>query len=193
MSNKITCVKVIAFLGPPGSGKTTQCNLLQEKGLAQCISTSLLLREDAAKLANSSELFEKLNSGYHFSPSYCVDLIIKKLHTNSSTQLPFILDGSPRSCEEFDTLFFRFSTLGFKFTKIIEFKISEQKVMKRLMNRMRDDDRIDVIRERLNGYHTNIEVLKNKIECMPNYDIYSTLDASLSPRSVNEKLVTMLS
>jgi adenylate kinase len=101
----------LIFLGPPGAGKGTQAQILQERFGAKQISTGDILRENRAK---GTEL-GKLAEGYMDSGALVPDEVIIKMIEAELAHVRggFIMDGFPRTpaqAEAFDALLERLNT-----------------------------------------------------------------------------------
>ncbi len=95
----------LIFLGPPGAGKGTQAQILQQRFGAQQISTGDILRENRSK---GTEL-GKLAESYMTSGALVPDEVIIKMIEAELRKLDggFIMDGFPRTvaqAEAFDAL-----------------------------------------------------------------------------------------
>jgi adenylate kinase len=95
----------LIFLGPPGAGKGTQAQILQERFGAKQISTGDILRENRNK---GTEL-GKLAESYMVSGALVPDEVIVKMIEAELEQLQggFIMDGFPRTvaqAQAFDAL-----------------------------------------------------------------------------------------
>jgi adenylate kinase len=95
----------LIFLGPPGAGKGTQAQILQERFGAKQISTGDILRENRSK---GTEL-GKLAESYMVSGALVPDEVIIKMIEAELEKLQggFIMDGFPRTvaqAQAFDEL-----------------------------------------------------------------------------------------
>ncbi len=95
----------LIFLGPPGAGKGTQAQILQQRFGAKQISTGDILRENRSK---GTEL-GKLAESYMLSGALVPDEVIIKMIEAELEKLEggFIMDGFPRTvaqAEAFDAL-----------------------------------------------------------------------------------------
>jgi len=84
----------IIFLGPPGSGKGTQSNLLSQKLKIPQISTGDLLRERAQ--AGDLEIAKVLEKGGTISEGKLETILTERLSSPDAKQ-GWILDGCPRT------------------------------------------------------------------------------------------------
>lgn len=88
--------KVVIFLGPPGSGKGTQAELLSEKWGIPTISMGDLLREEKKKDTELGRTIkEKVDQGELVSDELVQKIIHNRIEQDD-TETGFILDGFPR-------------------------------------------------------------------------------------------------
>jgi len=205
----IKMAKTLVFLGPPGAGKGTQAKRLEEeKGYIQ-ISTGDILRENvksATELGKKAK--EYMEKGQLVPDELIIAMIEDKLKELEDRDI--ILDGFPRTikqAEALDNLLERFNR---KLDKVILFIVDDNEVIKRLSGRrvdpktgkiyhiilnpppkdveviQREDDREEVIKKRLEVYHS---------QTAPLIDYYSKkgnlvkIDADLHPDDVYKKLL----
>ena len=146
----------IIFFGPPGSGKGTQAKLLAKELNILHLSTGDILRE---KLSDGDSLSIKLkeimSSGNLVSNEILNQIIANKLMSEECGN-GFILDGYPRTISQSDFLvsFFKSNSLILDviFNFKIDFKLVEERIMLRSKQEQRQDDKIDVIKTRLDKY-----------------------------------------
>ena len=95
-------LKVLIFLGPPGSGKGTQAEILTDKLEYYHISIGDLLRENISKNTGLGKLAAKyVNSGELVPDDLIIELVnstLYKLQSENSQYSGVILDGFPRTC-----------------------------------------------------------------------------------------------
>lgn len=95
----------LIFLGPPGAGKGTQAQILQERFGAKQISTGDILRENRNKGTELGKLAESYMLGGALVPD---EVIIKMIEAElRKLQGGFIMDGFPRTvaqAQAFDAL-----------------------------------------------------------------------------------------
>ncbi|MDD5254067.1 MAG: nucleoside monophosphate kinase [Candidatus Nanoarchaeia archaeon] len=86
----------LAIMGPPGSGKGTQAEILSKKYNLKHIYTGDLLREEKRRGTKLGKLIQSIIDKGNYMPSEIViDLIKDKIPKDN-----FILDGSPRRIKE---------------------------------------------------------------------------------------------
>lgn len=172
----------LIFVGPQGSGKGTQAEVISEK-LGLChISTGDLLRSITGKL---KEKIESYTLKGHLVPAEVVVRIIKEKLSKAECKKGFILDGFPRNIEQAKEL-----DKITKIDKLMEIWISDKEAVKRLSSRLncgkcgsvfnlitnppkkknicdkcgnelfaREDDKPEAIKKRLEIYHKETEPL----------------------------------
>ncbi|MCS7244592.1 MAG: adenylate kinase [candidate division WOR-3 bacterium] len=148
----------IVFLGPPGAGKGTQADIISKRYGIRKISTGDILRNE---MENNTEL-GKLAKEYVKKGELVPDEIMVKIIENNIKNLEsFILDGFPRTINqaiELDKIT--------HIDKVIHIKVPDEEIKRRLINRGRIDDKLDVIENRIKVYREQtqplIEYYKNK-------------------------------
>ena len=95
---------IIILLGPPGSGKGTQANFIQNKLSIPHLSTGDILRQS---VKNETDLGNKVKNimakGELVSDDLVLD-VIKERVSQSDCNLGFILDGYPRNITQAESL-----------------------------------------------------------------------------------------
>ena len=123
----------IIFIAPPAAGKGTQSELLKEKYNYNHISTGDMLR---SSIASGSPLGLKVKSiidaGGLVSDDIMIDLIKDKL--NDIGNVPFILDGFPRTLPQAEALeeLLKENNISYK---VIYLELDEEVARKRILGR----------------------------------------------------------
>lgn len=146
----------ILILGPQGSGKGTQAEILSKKMGIPALSMGQLLRDE---IASGSELGQKVegivNSGDLVSDTVALEVLKERLQKNDA-QEGYILDGYPRNHLQFQA----FNGLDVP-TALIVVSVPVEETLKRLMKRAdiegREDDNEETIMKRLGIYHSDTE------------------------------------
>ncbi len=201
--------KTIVFIGPPGAGKGTQAKKLEEeKGYIQ-ISTGDILR---ANVKQGTELGKKakeyMDAGQLVPDDLIIAMIEEKLKELEGRDI--ILDGFPRTIKQAEALDELLKKFNRKLDAVILFVVDDNEVIKRLSGRrvdpktgkvyhiifnpppenveviQRDDDKEEVIKKRLEVYHSQTAPL---IEYYSNKGNLVKIDASSNPEEVYKKLL----
>ena len=154
---------LLIFLGPPGSGKGTQAQILTKKLNYLHISIGDLLRENISTQTDLGKLASKyVSSGELVPDDLIIDLVnssIVDMQSNKSSFKGAILDGFPRTINQAVALENKIKELNVFIKSVVYLDISDDKILVRLLNRGRDDDEPDLIRNRLDVYRNQTEPL----------------------------------
>ena len=179
----------LVLLGPPGSGKGTQGERLQEDFELPYYATGDILRaavRDGTELDRTAQ--EYMDRGDLVPDDVIVGVIAEKVGAHESAD-GFILDGFPRTTAQAEALDAKLSELGRSLSGVILIDVGDDEVVRRLGGRrqcpnghvfhvefdppkeegvcdvcgaelvVREDDKPDVIRHRLGQYHEKTEPL----------------------------------
>lgn len=210
----------LILLGPPGSGKGTQGEALQEELRLPYYATGDILR---AAVKQESELGRKAKEYMDRGDLVPDELIIEVIGEHvqgSEANDGFILDGFPRTVPQAEALDEKMSSLGRSITTALIIDVSDEEVMHRLGGRrtceqgghvfhieynppategvcdvdgsklvVRDDDKPEVIRNRLDQYHSKTEPLVAYYE---DHGILQHVDGTNPPEAVSERIRKLL-
>lgn len=139
--------------GPPGAGKTTQCQLLEEKYDFIWISAGNLLRTQA-----HGKERETMLKGELVDDEFVDHLVDTELDKHADKQDRVLLDGFPRDFHEARWMVEEHGALIRAYVLI---EVSEPVIRERLHNRGRIDDTDEVITERIRVFHEETEGIVN--------------------------------
>lgn len=150
----------IVLLGPPGAGKGTQAALLTEAIGVPAISTGDMLR---SAVAEGSELGRRVQgimaSGALVDDDTMADVVRDRL-AKPDARPGFLLDGYPRTLPQAETLAGILLDAGEQLDAVLLVEVPEEELVRRAVARNRgDDDREEVVRERLRVYREKTEPL----------------------------------
>jgi adenylate kinase len=180
----------LVLLGPPGSGKGTQGERLQEDLRLPYYATGDILRaavRDETALGQTAK--EYMDRGDLVPDEVIVGVIAERIDSSEALD-GFILDGFPRTMPQAEALDAKLEELGRGVTAVLLIDVGDDEVVRRLGGRrtcaenghvfhvefnppqqegicdldgseliVRDDDKPEVIRKRLETYHEKTEPL----------------------------------
>lgn len=179
----------LVLLGPPGSGKGTQGERLRDALKLPYWATGDILRaavKERTELGLKAKEF--MDRGDLVTDELIIGMISERVES-SEADGGFILDGFPRTTPQADALGAALDPVGRDLTAVLLIDVSDEEVMRRLSGRrvsaagrvyhvefnppkregvcdvdgspleIRDDDRPEVIRHRLEQYHDKTEPL----------------------------------
>jgi adenylate kinase len=210
----------LVLLGPPGSGKGTQGERLQEDLDLPYYATGDILRaavRDGTDIGKQAQ--EYMDRGDLVPDDVIVGVIGERLDQPEAAD-GFILDGFPRTTAQAEALDERVSELGRVLTAVLLVDVSDDEVVRRLGGRrtcvknghvfhvefdppkeegvcdicggeliVRDDDKPEVIRTRLDTYHEKTEPLVAYYE---DHGILQRIDGTKDPDQVSERIRAIL-
>ncbi|HEU5106448.1 MAG TPA: adenylate kinase [Solirubrobacterales bacterium] len=180
----------LVLLGPPGSGKGTQGERLNEDLRLPYYATGDILRaavRDETELGKTAKGY--MDRGDLVPDEVIVGVIAERIDSSEALD-GFILDGFPRTTPQAEALDAKLSELGRAVTAVLLIDVSDDEVVRRLGGRrtceenghvfhvefeppkqegvcdidgspliVRDDDKPEVIRKRLQTYHEKTKPL----------------------------------
>lgn len=142
----------IIVLGGQGSGKSTQAKMLAAKLGLPYIEMGQLLREKSkANDTEAGEIREAVEAG-NLVPDQIVIKTLNERINKSDCKNGFVLDGYPRNYAQLEGL-----PKGI--TRAFFIKVPDDITIKRLIERGRHDDSLDLITRRLELFHYQTEPL----------------------------------
>ncbi len=206
----------LVLLGPPGSGKGTQGERLQEDLELPYWATGDILRaavREGTELGRSAK--EYMDRGDLVPDELIVSMIGERIDSPEAAD-GFILDGFPRTEPQAEALAAKLSELGRELTAVLLIDVSDEEVVRRLGGRrtclenghvfhiefnppqqegvcdldgseliVRDDDKPEVIRHRLEQYHEKTAPL---IEFYDHQSLLRQIEGSKAPEAVAEEI-----
>ena len=206
----------LILFGPPGAGKGTQAQRLQEDFRLPFISTGDMLR---ANVKEGTELGQKakqyMDAGELVPDELIVAMAAERLQEVDAAD-GFILDGFPRTLEQAKALDRQLAELGRRVTAAILIDVPDEEVIRRLSGRrvcvkaghnyhiefdppkregvcdqdgsrliQRDDDKPEVIKNRLRVYHEQTEPL---IDYYDQQGLMRRIDGTRNPTEVHDHI-----
>lgn len=151
--------QILVFVGPEGSGKSTQAEFFAKDCSMPYISVSDLIREKAR--TDITEIGEECRAVFA-QKRYIDPNVLTKIYENrfrkKDTENGFVLDGAMRTQGEiknFDTVLQKANRAMLPVI-IIYLKTPGWESTRRLLNRKRTDDTLEGIVRRLTHYHNHL-------------------------------------
>lgn len=147
--------RVICLVGGPGSGKGTQSDILIKEFGFKHLSTGELLRKEIENKGTHSEEIEKIQKEGGLVSSEILVQLVKVEIEKEGLNHRYILDGFPRSQENLDVwnkLMKDITHIAGYFYFECDFKVLEERMMKRAQNSTRNDDNPESIQKRIKNY-----------------------------------------
>jgi adenylate kinase len=150
----------LILFGPPGSGKGTQSDKLVEKYGLVHLSTGNLLREEIAnRTPLGLEAKNFLDKGQLVPDEVVIGMIDTCLEHHQ--QVPgFLFDGFPRTTAQAQSLDKLLSLRKTEIAIVLALEVSEEELMRRLLNRGKTSGRSDDTNESV--IHHRFTVYKNE-------------------------------
>ena len=206
----------LVLLGPPGSGKGTQGERLNEDLRLPYYATGDILRgavREETELGRTAK--EYMDRGDLVPDEVIVGVIAERIDSSEALD-GFILDGFPRTTPQAEALDAKLTELGRAVTAVVLIDVSDDEVVRRLGGRrtceanghvfhvefeppkeegvcdidgsaliVRDDDKPEVIRKRLETYHEKTEPL---VSYYDSRSVLRRIDGESAPEEVAEQI-----
>src|SRR6185295_1855661 len=196
----------LVLLGPPGSGKGTQGERLNDDLRLPYYATGDILRgavRDETELGKSAKAY--MDAGDLVPDEVIVGVIAERIDSSEARD-GFILDGFPRTTPQAEALDAKLSDLGRAVTAVLLIDVSDDEVVRRLGGRRTceanghvfhvefeppkqegvcDIDKPDVIRKRLETYH---EKTKPLVDYYDSRSVLRQIRGEASPDEVAEQV-----
>jgi len=212
----------LILLGPPGSGKGTQGERLQEDFRLPYYATGDILRaavKDGSEVGKQAK--EYMDRGDLVPDEAIIGVIAERLQDEEASD-GFILDGFPRTGPQAEALGSKMEELRREITAVILIDVSEDEILRRLGGRrtceknpshiyhvefdppqeegvcdldggkliVRDDDKPEVIKNRLAQYREKTEPL---IDYYEDRGILQPVSGEQPPDEVEERIHALIS
>lgn len=136
----------ILLIGPQGSGKSTQAQLLSEYLNIPVISTGDIFRKLREEDSEEGRKIKQILDSGKLVDDQTTSEIVRKRLSESDCRDGFIIDGYPRTLEQINIF-------DPGFDKVIYLNVPQKEVLKRLLSRGRADDTEELINKRLELYY----------------------------------------
>ncbi len=209
----------LILLGPPGSGKGTQGERLQQDLELPYYATGDILRAAVREGTDVGKDAKEYMDRGDFVPDDVIVGVIAERIDQKEAEDGFILDGFPRTEPQAEALGEKLAELGRKVSAVLLIDVSDEEVIRRLGGRrtcpnghifhtefdppekedvcdvcgeqleIRDDDKPEVIRKRLGLYHEKTEPL---IEYYESRGLLNRVHGDQPPEEVTDRIRALL-
>ena len=209
----------LVLLGPPGSGKGTQGERLQSDLDLPYYATGDILRaavRDETDIGRDAKAY--MDKGDLVPDGVIIDVIAERIASHEAED-GFILDGFPRTVRQADALLAKLDELRSRLTAAILISVPDEEVVRRLSGRrtcsnghifhvdfdppekdgvcdvcgeelrVRDDDKPQVVKHRLEQYREKTEPL---VEWYSERGLLERIDGSKPPDDVYEDVRALM-
>lgn len=175
----------IVLIGPQGSGKGTQANLILADFPLIHIEMGALIREAAESHDKKGEIIDHLvnKKGSLLPDGVVLDMLITKFDQVGCDNLLF--DGFPRTVSQYLSLKDLLGQRNSHLDLAIYIDISQEESLKRLKLRARQDDTPEAIKHRLESFHNMTEPI---LSLMAEDGILAKIDGSRSVETVYQDI-----
>lgn len=125
----------LILLGPPGAGKGTQAQRLIDRHKIPQLSTGDMLRAAVAAQTEVGVKAKAIMDAGNLVPDEVVNAIVAERIAAEDCANGFILDGYPRTLKQADALEELLETRGLQLDRVIELKVDDDILVKRVAGR----------------------------------------------------------
>lgn len=125
----------LILLGPPGSGKGTQSNLLHGKFSIPKISTGDILRASVEGGTELGKQAKKFMDKGELVPDEVVISLIKQRIVEPDCEAGYILDGFPRTIVQAEKLEETLAAMGQNISSVVDLEVDREELLVRLSGR----------------------------------------------------------
>jgi adenylate kinase len=125
----------LILLGPPGAGKGTQAERLQEDFDVAYIATGEILRKAVADGTDLGKKAKQYMDKGDLVPDEVIIGVILEFVSSPAAQDGFLLDGFPRNVDQAEALDAALARLGRQLTAVLCIEVSDDEVVRRLSGR----------------------------------------------------------
>lgn len=180
----------LILIGPPGVGKGTQADLLEERlGLVH-ISSGEIFRAEISAETDLGRLAKRyIDQGRLVPNGIVIEMMAKRLRKDNVRHQGFILDGYPRTVRQAEALERDLSEMDQGLDAVINLEAPQEIVVQRLAARGRADDSEETIRQRMLVFYEETEpvigfykergIFKPVNADMPIEDVFASISEAL--------------
>ena len=171
----------VVFIGPPGAGKGTQSELLVDYLKVPHLSTGELLRRASAEKTEVGRQAQAYMDRGELVPDPIMVQIVEQRLEQADCAGGCLFDGFPRTLVQAEALDRFLARRNTPLDIALELRVEQSVLIQRLAGRGRNDDRPEVIQQRLQTFYDRIQALLSYYESR---GLLHTIDGLGSPEEV---------
>ncbi len=183
----------LLLIGMPGAGKGTQAERLSQSYGIPAISTGDIFRHNVKNETELGKQAKAFMDRGEYVPDSLTNALVRDRLSHEDAKGGFLLDGYPRTADQVAELDDILSSMGEKLDAVVNITANTDEVVKRLLNRAKEqgraDDTEDVIRRRLEVYEEQTAPL---IAIYESRGLVVTVDGLGEVAEVTERITTAL-
>lgn len=146
----------LLLIGMPGAGKGTQAERLSQSYGIPAISTGDIFRHNVKNETELGKQAKAFMDRGEYVPDSLTNALVRDRLSHEDARNGFLLDGYPRTADQVAELDDILASMGEKLDAVVNITANTDEVVKRLLNRAKEqgraDDTEEVIRRRLEVY-----------------------------------------
>ncbi len=149
---------ILIFLGPQGSGKSTQAKIISKlKKYTHIVESDLLHNFVTQNNKESKQVQKIIKKGEMVPFEISCDVLFKKINSLKSKKI--IVDGFPRTINQAHVIDYFLYKKKHNLLGIVYIDLNKKECIKRLLLRKREDDTLKIINKRLKIYFKETSVV----------------------------------
>ncbi|QDU62024.1 Adenylate kinase [Planctomycetes bacterium Pan216] len=168
------------FMGPQGSGKSTQADLLKADFDLVHISVGEIFRWHVTNHTKTAARITRIIDAGQLVPDEVVEEIVASRLQLHDWNYGFILDGFPRNRPQAE-----FFLESYDIDAVVLLDVPEKIALERIMSRHRSDDTPEAVRGRLADYHSKTKPI---IELFSHKELVYRVDAGKGVEEVQREV-----
>ncbi|VAW21128.1 Adenylate kinase [hydrothermal vent metagenome] len=185
----------IILMGPPGAGKGTQAKFLVDRYSIPQLSTGDILRTAIEEQTPTGLQAKHIMARGDLVPDEIVCGIVAERLDDKAAKNGFVLDGFPRTIAQAEALDEIMAEKGIALDAVISLEVKPEALIERIKTRAaesggsRDDDNVEVLRNRLEVYS---ELTKPLLDYYERHGNLKIIDGMASIDEVSAAIVRAL-